>query len=183
MPAFPDTSVRPCPPRTLDLEAENRPGGARGLWLCWWELDLSFGDPEVTWVMLGTLPFRPGPAVASNWKQAVGTGGGGERQGCRQWAELPPLSLQCLFLEILLRATFMKLLWSGRSRPSGPFLVTVVLQGSALLPDWGPPVTGPLAGGMVAFQWQLNSTARAAWRTPRLCLSASSLTPQAHLHY
>lgn len=76
---------------------------------------------------------------------------GGRMQGCQQEAELPPLSLQCLFLEMLLRATFMKLLGSGRSRPPGPSFVTVVLQGLALLLDWGPPVTRPLAGGTVAF--------------------------------
>lgn len=64
-----------------------------------------------------------------------------------------------LFLEILLRAPFMKLLCSGGSKPPRPSFVTVDLPGLARLLDRGPHVTGPLAGGTAAFQRKLGRTA------------------------
>lgn len=82
---------------------------------------------------------------------------------------MPSLSLQCLFLERdSLRAAFMKLLLSGRSRPPGPSSVIAVLHGLALLLDWGPLVTKPLAGGTGALQLSLSRSAKAALEDTRI---------------
>lgn len=55
-----------------------------------------------------------------------------------------------------LRAAFMKLLLSGRSRPPDPSSVIAFLPGVALRLDWGPHVIGPLAVGTGAFQLRLS---------------------------
>lgn len=81
-----------------------------------------------------------------------------------------------------LRAPLTKLLLSIRSGLPDPPLVIAILWGLALRLEWGSMSEGPV-GGTGLPRWGQPGPANAAWRTPRLCLSANSLTPEACLHY
>lgn len=171
------------------------------------EFDLGLGDLEVFW-HLGSFPSHLGslkwggdllspkivcplhgslfPELMSasvTWNRPfLQPGGGGECLDVSSKLSAFPLRSGPRSRDTL-KSDVSEVILKWQVRASRSFLCDCLLPGLALSLDWGSHVTGPLAGWHRGFPAEEEQDAKAALRTPRLCLSAHSLTPKACLHY
>lgn len=153
------------------------------------EFDLGLGDLEVIW-RLGSFPSHLGslkwggdllspkivcplhgslfPELMSasvTWNRPfMQLGGKNARMLAVSW--VPSLSVQGLVLEILLRATFLKLFLSGRSGPPGPSSVIAFSQGWPWVWIGALMSQGPWRVGTGAFQLRRSRTLKQLWGPP-----------------